>query len=96
MTESSIMMTEMLLLFFRLLRVSLLALGFLASLLSSLGGAPKIDLPFSMFSLANSFLTSLFSVSTLLVGGTKTIVLVEETLGEEKSYPKPVQSKADF
>ena len=49
-----------------------------------------------MFSLANSSLTSLFSVSTLLVGGTKTIVLVEETLGEEKSYPKPVQSKADF
>ena len=43
-----------------------------------------------MFSLANSFLTSLFSVSILLARGTKTVVLVEAILGEEKSYPKPV------
>ena len=32
----------------------LLALGFLISFLSSLGGTPKIDLPLSMFSLVNS------------------------------------------
>ena len=70
-----------------------LALGFLVSFLSSLGGSPMIDLPSSMFSLANSFLTTLFSVSILLAGGTK---LVEAILGEEKLYPKPVPSKADF
>ena len=55
-----------------------------------------MDLPLSTFSLANSFLTSLFSVSTLLAGGTKTVVLVEAILGKEKSYLKPVQSKANF
>ena len=49
-----------------------------------------------MFSLANSFLTSLFSVSILLAGGTKTVVLVEAILGEEKSYPKSGRSEADF
>ena len=67
-----------------------LALGFLISFLSCLGGAPKIDLPLSMFSLANSFLIS------LLAGGTKTVVLVEAIMGEEKSYPKPVQLEANF
>ena len=59
-------------------------------------GAPKIDLPLSKFSLANSFLITLFSISTLLVGGIKTVVLVAAILGEEKSYPKLVQSEADF
>ena len=49
-----------------------------------------------MFSLTNSFLTSLFSISTLLAGGTKTVVLEVAMLGEEKSYLKPVQSKVDF
>ena len=73
-----------------------LALGFLTSFLSCLGGAPKIDLPLSMFSLANSFLTSLFSISTLLAEGTKIVILVEAILGEEKSYLKLVQSKTDF
>ena len=72
-----------------------LTLEFVIFFLSSLGGAPKIDLPLSMFSLANPFLTSLFLVSTLL-RGTKIIVLVEAILREEKSYPKPVQSEADF
>ena len=43
-----------------------------------------------MFSLANSFLIS------LLAGGTKTVVLVEAIMGEEKSYPKPVQLEANF
>ena len=51
-----------------------------------------IDLPLSMFSLAKLVLTSLFSISTLLLGGTKTIVLVEAILKEEKPYPKPVRS----
>ena len=49
-----------------------------------------------MFSLAKSFLTTLFLISKLLVGGTKTVVLVDAILGEEKSYPKLVQSKANF
>ena len=73
-----------------------LVLGFLISFLSSLGGAPKIDLSLSMFSLANSFLISLFSISTLLVREAKTVVLAEAILGEEKSYPNPVRSEADF
>ena len=49
-----------------------------------------------MFSLANSFLTSLFSVLILLAGGIKIVALVEAILGEEKLYPKPVQSEVDF
>ena len=49
-----------------------------------------------MFALAKSVLTSLFLISTLLVGGTKTVVLVKAILGEKKSYPKPVQSEANF
>ena len=65
-----------------------LALEFFISFLSYLGGAPKIDLLLSMFSLANTFCTSLFSNSTLLLGGTKIVVLAEVILGEEKSYPK--------
>ena len=73
-----------------------LALGFFISFLSCLWGAPKIDLPLPMFSLANTFCTSLFSNSTLLLGGTKIVILAEAILGEEKSYPKPVRSKADF
>ena len=85
-------MTEMLLLLFRFLSVPFLALGFLVSFLSSLGGAHKIDLPLYKFSLANTFFTSLFSDSTLLLGETKTVVLVEAILGEEKSYPKSVRS----
>ena len=55
-----------------------------------------IDLTLSMFSLANTFFTSLFSDSTLLVGETKTVVLVEAILEEEKSYAKPIQSEVDF
>ena len=49
-----------------------------------------------MFSLAKSILILVFSISTLLVGGTKTIVLVEAILEEERPYPRPVQSEADF
>ena len=49
-----------------------------------------------MFSLANSFLITLFSVSILSIGETKTVVLVEAILGKEKSYPKSVRSEADF
>ena len=49
-----------------------------------------------MFSLAKSFLTTLLSVSISLARGTKIVVLVEAILGEEKSYPKPVRSEADF
>ena len=73
-----------------------LALGFLVSFLSSLGGTPKIDLPLCMVPLATTVFTLLFLDSTLLVGETKTVVLVEAILGEEKSYPKPIRSEPDF
>ena len=96
MTRNFTMTTEMLLLLFRLLRVSLLSPRVFSFLLILLRSAPKIDLPLSMFSLAKSVLTSLFSISTLLLGGIKTVVLVEAILEEEKPYPKPVQSEADF
>ena len=66
--------------------LAFLALGFLTYFLSYLGGAFKIDLPLSMFSLAKSVLTLLFSISILLVGGTKIVELVEAILGEKKSY----------
>ena len=49
-----------------------------------------------MFLLANTFFTSLFSDSTLLVGETKTVVLEKAILGEEKSYPKPIRSEAEI
>ena len=61
-----------------------LALGFLASFLSYLGGAPKIDLPLSMFSLVKLVLTLLFSILKLLAGGTKIVELVEVILGKKK------------
>ena len=38
----------------------------------------------------------MFLISVLLAGGIKTVVLVETVLEEEKPYPKPVQSEADF
>ena len=41
-----------------------------------------------MFSLANSFLISLFL--TLLIGEAKIVVLEEAILEEERPYPKPV------
>ena len=87
-------LTEMLLLLFRFFGISLFSLRFLISFLSILRGALKIDLPLFMFSLAKTVFTSLFSDSTLLVGETKTVVLVEAILGEEKSYSKPIRSKA--
>ena len=49
-----------------------------------------------MFSLANSVLISLFLILALLVGGTKIVVLEEAVLEEERPYPKPVWSEADF
>ena len=55
-----------------------------------------IHLPLSKFSLTNSILISLFSILTLLAGGTKTVVLEEAVLEEERPYPKPVRSEADF
>ena len=63
---------------------------FSASFLSCLGGAVKIDLPLSKFFPAKSVLILLFSISTLLLGGTKTVVLIEAILDEEKPCSKPV------
>ena len=96
MSSYATMMTEILLFLFGLLSISLLSPKVLNLFLIKLRGAPKIDLPLSMFSLANSFLISLFSVSTLLAGGTKIVELAEEILGKEKSYPTPIRSEADF
>ena len=96
MSSYSTVMVEMLLLLFRFLSVSLLSPRVFNLFLIKLRGAPKIDLPLSMFSLAKTILTSLFLDSTLLASETKTVVLVEAILEEEKSYPKPVRSEADF
>jgi len=63
---------------------------------STLGGAAKIDLPLSKFSLAISVLNSLFLKLTLSAGETNTVVLEETILGEEKSYPKSVLSEVAF
>ena len=90
------MMTKMLLLLFRFLRVSLLSPRVFNIFFSSLGGAPKIDLPLSKFSLANLVLISLFSILTLLTGGKKIVVLEEAVLKKERPYPKPIRSEADF
>ena len=49
-----------------------------------------------MFSLAKTVFTLLFSDSTLLVGETNIVVLEEAIFEEEKSYPKPIRSEADF
>ena len=96
MCSCSTVITKMMLLMFKLLSVPFLALEFLVSFLSYLRGAHKIDLPLFMFSLANTFFTSLFLDSTLLVEETKTVGLVEAILEEEKSYPKLIQLEADF
>ena len=96
MSNCTAMMTEMLFFLLRLLRVSLLSPRVFNLFLIKFRGAPKIDLPLSMFSLAKAVLTSLFSDSTLLVGKTNTVVLEEAILEEEKSYPKLVQLEADF
>ena len=96
MSSCLTVMTEMLFFLFRLLSISLLSPRVLNLFLINLRGTPKMDLPLSMFSLANSFLTTLFLVLILLAGGTKTVVLIEAILGEKKSYPKPVRSEADF
>ena len=76
--------------------LTFLVLGFLVSFFSTLGGAPKIDFPLSKFSLAISILNLLFLELTLSTGETNTVVLDEEILGEEKSYPKPVLSEVAF
>ena len=67
------------------LLLTFLVLAFLVSFFSTLGGAPKIDLPLSKFSLAISVLASSFLKLTLLAGKTNTVVLNEAILGEEKS-----------
>ena len=64
-------MTEMILFLLRLLRISLLSPRVFNLFLIKLRGAPKIDLPLSKFSLAKAVLTLVFSVSKLILGGTK-------------------------
>ena len=96
MSSNSIMMIEMLFLLFRLLIIALLSPRVFNLFLIKFRGALKIDLVLSMFLLAKTVFTSLFSNSTLLVGETNIIVLEEVILEEEKSYLKPIQSEADF
>ena len=96
MSSNSIMMIEMLFLLFRLLIIALLSPRVFNLFLIKFRGALKIDLVLSMFLLAKTVFTSLFSNSTLLVGETNTIILEEVILEEEKSYLKPIQSEADF
>ena len=96
MSSSSTMMTEILLLLFRLLIIVLFSPRVFNLFLIKFKGALKIDLLLSMFLLAKTVFTSLFSNSTLLVGETNTIVLEEVILEEEKSYLKPIQSESDF
>ena len=86
----------MLFLLFRLLIIALLSPRVFNLFLIKFRGALKIDLVLSMFLLAKTVFTSLFSNSTLLVGETNTIVLEEVILEEEKSYLKPIQSEVDF
>ena len=95
MSSSSTMMIEMLFLLFRLLIIALFSPRVFNLFLIKFRGALKIDLPLSMFLLAKTVFTSLFSNSTLLVGETNTIVLEEVLLEEEKSYLKPIQSEVD-
>ena len=60
-------MTEMLLLLFRLLSITLLSSRVFGFFLSKLRGAPKIDLPLSIFSLVVTVLASLlFSEEVIL------------------------------
>ena len=66
MSSSSIMMTEMLLLLFKVLIVTLLSPRVFSHYIFKLKGASKIDLPLYMFSLTKTIFTSLFSDSTLL------------------------------
>ena len=96
MSSCSTVTTEMLLLLFRLLSVSLVSPRVFSLFLILLGGAPKIDLPLSMFSLTNTFFTSLFLDLALLLGGTITVVLVKAILGEEKSHTKSLRLEVDF
>ena len=83
MSSNSIMMIEMLFLLFRLLIIALLSPRVFNLFLIKFRGALKIDLVLSMFLLAKTVFTSLFSNSTLLVGETNTIVLEEVILEEE-------------
>ena len=76
--------------------LTFLVLGFLVSFLSTLGGAPRIDLPLSLFSLAILVLHSLLLELTLLAGETNKVVLDETILGEEKPYLKLILLEAAF
>ena len=96
MPWSSTVMTEMWLLRLRLFVINFLSPRLFVSFFSTWRGAPRIDLPLFMFSLAISVLVSLFSKLTLLAGETNTIVLEEAILGEEKSYPKSVLLETAF
>ena len=79
------------------LLLTFLVLGFLVSFFSTLRGAPRIDLPLSMFSLASSILVSTFSEISSLADETNTVLLEEAILGDiENSYPNPILSGADF
>ena len=71
MSNCSTVMTEMLLILFRLLSIALLSPRIFSLFLIKLRGSPKIDSPLSIFSLARTVFTSLFLELTLPVSETK-------------------------
>ena len=74
---------------FKLLSITLLSPRVFSFFLSKLKGCSYV-----LTSYHN--LTSLFLDSISLIGETKTVILEEAVLGEEKSYSKLVRSEADF
>ena len=89
-------MIKMLVFLFILLVINLLSPRVSSLFLSRLGGALKIDLPLSTFSLAISVSQLLFSELTLLASEINTVVLEDAILGDEKLYRRPVLLEIDF
>ena len=96
MPWNSTVMIKMLIFLFILLVINLLSPRVSSLFLSRLGGALKIDLPWSTFSLAISVSQLLFSELTLLASEINTVVLEDAILGDEKLYPRPVLLESDF
>jgi len=87
MSSRSTMMTEMLLLLFRLLVIALLSPRVFSLFLSSIGGAPKIDLSLFVFSITKTDFISLFLDSKILAGETNIVVLEEAILEKINHTP---------
>ena len=96
MTGNSIMMTEMLLLLFRLLRVRLLSVRVFNIFLILFKGC-SLNRFTSVYVITSYINFDIIVLSfNIKQKEKKTVKLVEAILGKEKSYPKPVRSEADF